>query len=157
MSFQTERAHSAQRRFYKIPEREKQVTWQRSRMALGFSKAKVEARKQWSNVLKTMKENYFQSRIPYLAKLLIQWRNKYFSTFMSLKLFLSPTPFQKEAARRLVPPKWECELGRRYGTKKGDSTRETVARTIENLVQVRRTTRPNCRRSEAQGKISSSN
>lgn len=71
-------------------------------MSLGFWKAKAEARNQWSDVLKTMKENTFQSRIPYLAKLLMWWKNKAFSALMSSTLFLSPTPFWRELPEDLL-------------------------------------------------------
>lgn len=88
------------------------------RKALGFSKAKVEARKQWSNVLKTMKENYFQSGILYLAKLLMQWRNKYFVTLMS-KTFPLFYSFSKGSCQRTCSTKVRVETRKKTTWGKG--------------------------------------
>ena len=82
------------RRFFKLSEREdKQVTCKGSgcRMTLNFSTATWGPWRQWNNTFKNRKENHFQNKILYPAKLLVTSKlsMKTFSDMQGLKKFIS--------------------------------------------------------------------
>lgn len=98
------------RRFFKLSEREdKQVTCKGSgcRMTLNFSTATWGPWRQWNNTFKNRKENHFQNKILYPAKLLVTSKlsMKTFSDMQGLKNFISLEFFSYKDTGGCAPEK----------------------------------------------------